>query len=177
MREEEKTPAEEWKKKPNLLGFIFERRRMPRHCLELSYSRLLKHPLSPVARRSAYAVLAIIIVMIVGTIGVKELTGSDWVYSFFYMSMIATGQGPPANNLNSPSAEIFIAIMAFVSVGTVITSVGVIFGPFFGYLFHIGVRFSEKELEKLESERQKKKVASGGMADSSSTTSSNNDNA
>jgi hypothetical protein len=126
----------------------------------LAYSRLFKHPLSPIARRSAWAILAIFIVMTIGTVGVKELTGSDWVYSFFFMSMIATGQGPPANNLTGAYAEIFVSIMAFVSVGTLITSIGVIFGPFFGYLFHKGVRFAEKEVEKLENETQKKRKAS-----------------
>jgi ABC-type phosphate/phosphonate transport system permease subunit len=116
----------------------------------MALNRIIRHPLSPIARRSAYALLAILIVMTIGTVGVKMLGGFNWVYSFFFMSMVATGQGPPSNNLNSSLAEIFVSIMAFVSVGTLITAIGVIFGPFFGYLFHKGVRFSEKEIEKLE---------------------------
>jgi ABC-type lipoprotein release transport system permease subunit len=40
--------------------------------------------------------------------------------------------------------------MAFVSIGTLITAVGTIFGPFLGYLFHKGVQFAEKEIEKKE---------------------------
>jgi hypothetical protein len=119
--------------------------------------KLFKHPLSPIARRSAFALIAIIIVMTIGTVGVKALdTQFSWVYSFFFMSMVATGQGPP-QNVNGDAAQIFVSIMAFISVGTLITSIGVIFGPFFGYLFHKGVRFSEREIERLESERQLKK--------------------
>jgi H+/gluconate symporter-like permease len=94
--------------------------------------------------------------MTIGTVGVKELAGKDWVYSFFFMSMVATGQGPPTN-VTGNYAEIFVSIMAFISVGTLITSIGVIFGPFFGYLFHKGVKFSEREIEKLEKEGKGKK--------------------
>jgi hypothetical protein len=122
----------------------------------MALSRLFRHPLSPVARRSAWALLAIFIVMTIGTVGVKELDKQfGWIYSFFFMSMVATGQGPP-QNVTGDIAEIFVSIMAFISVGTLITSIGVIFGPFFGYLLHKGVRFSEKEIEKLENERRKK---------------------
>lgn len=115
----------------------------------MAFSRVLRHPLSPIARRSAFALLAIVIVMTIGTVGVKELGGFAWIYSFFFMSMVATGQGPPTN-VTRNYAEIFVSIMAFISVGTLITAIGVIFGPFFGYLLHKGVHFSEKELEKLE---------------------------
>ncbi len=120
----------------------------------MALSRFLRHPLSPIARRSAWAILGIVVVMTVGTVGVKALDNRfDWVYSFFFMSMVATGQGPPTN-VSGSAAEIFVSIMAFISVGTLITSIGVIFGPFFGYLLHKGVRFSEKEIEKLEKKKQ-----------------------
>ncbi len=120
----------------------------------MALNRILRHPLSPIARRSAWAFLAIVIVMTIGTVGVKVLDQQfSWVYSFFFMSMVATGQGPPTN-VSGDYAEIFVSIMAFISVGTLITSIGVIFGPFFGYLFHKGVRFSEKEIEKLEKRKK-----------------------
>ena len=57
----------------------------------MALSRLLRHPLTPIARRSAFALLAIFIVMTIGTVGVKELAGKDWIDSFFFMSMVATG--------------------------------------------------------------------------------------
>ena len=119
----------------------------------MEFSHFFRHPLSPIARRSGWALLAIVIVMTIGTVGVKALDNQfDWVYSFFFMSMVATGQGPPTN-VSGASAEIFVSVMAFISVGTLITSIGVIFGPFFGYLFHKGVRFSEKEIERLEKKK------------------------
>jgi H+/gluconate symporter-like permease len=94
--------------------------------------------------------------MTIGTVGVKILDGYGWIYSFYFMSMVATGQGPP-NGVNGSYAQIFVSIMAFISVGTLITSIGVIFGPFFGYLFHKGVRFSEERIKRLEEERKKEK--------------------
>jgi ABC-type phosphate/phosphonate transport system permease subunit len=105
---------------------------------------LLKHPLSPISIRGLYAVVAIAAVMTIGTVGTKLLTGWAWIDSFYFMSMVATAQGPP----NSPPnfwSKIFIAIMAFVSIGTLITAIGTLFGPFLGYLLHKGVRYAEKQ--------------------------------
>ena len=91
--------------------------------------------------------------MTVGTVGIKLLAGWKWIDSFYFMAMLATAQGP---STSPPSfwAKIFAAVMAFVSVGTLITAVGVIFGPFLGYVFHKGVMFAEREFEE---ERLKKK--------------------
>ena len=114
----------------------------------MSFRRVFSHPLSPISRRALLAILAIATVMIVGVVGTKMLTGWAWIDSFYFMSMVATAQGPP----NAPPnfwAKIFVAIMAFVSIGTLITSIGVIFGPFLGYLFHKGVTYAEKEEEKI----------------------------
>lgn len=85
--------------------------------------------------------------MIIGTVGVKLLAGWNWIDSFYFMSMVATAQGPP----NAPPnfwSKIFVSVMAFVSIGTLITSIGVIFGPFLGYLFHKGMNFAELEIQK-----------------------------
>jgi hypothetical protein len=62
--------------------------------------------------------------------------------------MVATAQGPP----NSPPnfwSKIFIAFMAFISIGTLITAIGTAFGPFLGYLFHEGAHLAVEEEEKL----------------------------
>lgn len=113
----------------------------------------MRHPLSPIARRTAWALIAVIIVMAVGTVGTKELTGWGWVDSFYFMAMIATAEGPP-NAPPNPSAKIFISLMAFVSIGTLVTAIGTIFGPYLGYLLHKGIRFAEKEIEKIEKEKK-----------------------
>ena len=91
--------------------------------------------------------------MTVGTVGMKALTGWGWITSFYFMAMIGTAEGPPEVPPNAASS-IFAAVMAFISIGTLITSVGVIFGPYLGYLFHKGMRFSQKEIERQESEEK-----------------------
>ena len=91
--------------------------------------------------------------MTVGVIGTKLLTGWAWIDSFYFMSMVATAQGPP----NAPPnfwSKIFVAIMAFVSIGTLITSIGVIFGPFLGYVFHKGMNFAQLEIEKEKMKKE-----------------------
>jgi len=120
-----------------------------------------RHPLSPIARRTAWALIAIIAVMAVGTVGTKELTGWSWVDSFYFMAMVATAEGPP----NAPPnfwAKIFISLMAFVSIGTLITAIGTIFGPYLGYLIHKGIRFAEKEIEKIEKEKKAESARNQG---------------
>ena len=114
----------------------------------------LNHPLSPVTRRGLLAFFAVLLVMTIGTVGMQLLTGWTWVQAFYFMAMIATAEGPPINPPNDPSA-IFAAIMAFISIGTLITAIGVIFGPFLGYVFHKGITFAEKEREKEEMKKKK----------------------
>ena len=110
-------------------------------------ANVLKHPLSPITKRTLVAVIAILFVMTIGTVGLKILTNWDWVDSFYFMSMVATAQGPSIAPPNFWS-KIFVSIMAFISIGTLITSIGVVFGPFLGYVFHKGVLFAESEIEK-----------------------------
>jgi len=96
--------------------------------------------------------------MVVGVVGTKFLTGWTWIDSFYFMSMVATAQGPP----NAPPtfwSKIFVAIMAFVSIGTLITYIGVVFGPFLGYLFHKGVMFAEEEEERIRGGKKTKNEA------------------
>jgi hypothetical protein len=119
----------------------------------LAPRRLFNHPLSPLARRTAYACLVIIIVMTIGTTGIWLLTGWDWVDSFYFMAMIATAQGPP-NQPPNDAAKIFAAAMAFVSIGSLVTAIGTIFGPYLGYLFHKGVLFADREVARLETEHK-----------------------
>lgn len=95
--------------------------------------------------------------MTVGTVGMKALTGWDWVDSFYFMAMIATAQGPP-NQPPNDFAKIFAAIMAFVSIGALVTAIGTIFGPYLGYLFHRGASLADREIEKIEEERKEREA-------------------
>jgi ABC-type phosphate/phosphonate transport system permease subunit len=116
-------------------------------------NRIFSHPLSPISQRGLFAILAIIVVMTVGTVGTKLLTGWAWIDSFYFMSMVATAQGPP----NAPPnfwSKIFIALMAFVSIGTLITAIGTLFGPFLGYLFHKGAHYAIEQEVKLGQEKK-----------------------
>ncbi len=115
--------------------------------------KILRHPLSPITRRALVALVAVVSVMAVGTIGMKALTGWTWIDSFYFTAMIATAQGPP----NPPPnflAKVFAAVMAFVSIGVLITSIGTLFGPYLGYLFHKGVMFAEREREREEAKKK-----------------------
>ena len=73
------------------------------------------------------------------------------MYSFFFISMLATGEGP-ATNPSTQLGQIFASVMAFVSVGTVVVALIYLFGPFFGRF----LKFSEVELKKEEGIIKKK---------------------
>jgi hypothetical protein len=83
-------------------------------------------------------------IMIIGTVGVHFIEKMPYLDAFYFMSMIATGQGPfytPGTALG----KIFVAIMAFLSVGIGVAALGFLFGPFMGELWHIGrIKFEEK---------------------------------
>ncbi len=97
-------------------------------------------------------------VMTIGTVGMKSLTGWRWIDSFYFMAMVATAQGPPSAPTTFWS-KIFAAVMAFVSIGTLITAIGTIFGPFLGYVAHKGVHFAEKELERKQNREKEEPVS------------------
>lgn len=87
--------------------------------------------------------------MLVGTVGVHCIEQMSYLDAFYFMSMIATGQGP-FYTPHTTTGKIFIAFMSFVSVGAVVTSLGFLFGPFMGQLWHIGrVTFEEETSSKI----------------------------
>ncbi len=97
--------------------------------------------------RAATSLGLIVAVVLVGTIGMHLIEGWSYLDSFYFTSFIATGQGPPGNlALNDPSGKIFSSVLAFVSVGTVITALLFLFGPFRGRLLREG----EEKLEEFE---------------------------
>lgn len=88
-------------------------------------------------------------VVIIGTLAMHAIEGWSYLDSFYFTSFIATGQGPPGN-LQPASAlgKVFSSVLAFVSVGTVITALLFLFGPFLGRVLRAG----EEKLEKVEKE-------------------------
>ena len=88
-------------------------------------------------------------VMVIGTVGMHRLEGLSYLDAFYFMSMIATAQGPAAAP-TTPAGKLFVSIMAFLSVGAVIAALGFLFGPFFGKLWRVGVEKMEDEPRHLK---------------------------
>jgi len=101
--------------------------------------------LHPFIRRAAYSVAVILGVLIIGTLGFHFIEHYSYTYSFFFISMLATGEGP-VTNPSTHMGLIFASVMAFVSIGTVVVALVYLFGPFFGRF----LKFGEVELKKEE---------------------------
>ena len=94
--------------------------------------------------------------LLIGTLGIHRLEGFSYIDSFFFSSMIATGQGPVGSLVPQTTAgKIFTAILAFVSVGTLLAALGFVFGPFLGKLWKIGFMKLEEEIHTLRGDRDK----------------------
>jgi len=102
-------------------------------------------------RRALYSLLAVVAVLVVGTIGFQAVAGFGWINAFYFESMLATGQGPPTP-LTTDSAKLFASAMAFLSVGTVITTLLFNIGPIVGRLWREGLEDVERKLHRLETE-------------------------
>ncbi len=109
--------------------------------------------------RALYSLSLIAAVVLAGTVAMHFIEGWSYLDSFYFTSFIATGQGPPANlEPGSTLGKVFSSILAFVSVGTVVTALLFLFGPFLGRVLRAGeekLEEVEKEVEGLE-KRQKK---------------------
>ena len=96
-------------------------------------------------RRAFYSVVLVASVLIIGTIGFHYIENYSYIDSFYFISMLATAQGPastPATSLG----KIFASIMAFVSVGTVVVATVFLLGPFLRKV----VRTEEERLKDEE---------------------------
>ncbi len=111
-----------------------------------------KHPYHSSYFRTAYSCILICLVMTVGTIGVHFIEHMPWSDAFYFMSMIATAQG--ANyEPQTVLGKVFIAAMAFVSVGAVVAALGFLFGPFLGKVFLVGEHTFEEEIKSVKHKR------------------------
>ncbi len=96
--------------------------------------------------------------MLVGTEGMVLLEGWTYVDAFYFMSLIATTQGP-ARSPATDGGKIFASAMAFLSVGAAISAIGFVFGPLFGTLFQEGIEYLEKEKRKVKDRLEHKTEA------------------
>lgn len=99
--------------------------------------------------RAAYSFSLIAAVVLIGSVAMHFIEGWNYLNSFYFISFIATGQGPPSNLEPATTAgKLFASVIAFVSVGTVITALLFLFGPFLGAVLREG----EEKVEDLERE-------------------------
>ena len=109
-----------------------------------------KHHYHSPLHRGLYSLGLVLGIMLIGTLGIHQLEGFSWVDSFFFTSMIATGQGPVGPLIpQTVAGKIFTSILAFVSVGILLAALGFVFGPFLGKLWRIGVLKLEEEIRTL----------------------------
>jgi len=110
--------------------------------------RVVRHPLSPFKRKTLYSIAVVALVLAVGTEGMHVLEGWSYVDSFYFISLIATAQGP-GSIPRTDAGKIFASLMAFVSVGAVLSALAFVFGPLFGTLLKVGIDYVEREEEKI----------------------------
>ncbi len=96
-------------------------------------------------RRGVYSLLFVAAIVTIGTLGMHRLEGMSYLDAFYFISMIATAQGPAAAPVTT-AGKLFVSFMAYVSVGSVVAALGFFFGPFFGQLWHLGVKWLEEEV-------------------------------
>ena len=87
--------------------------------------------------------------MAIGTIGMMILEGWDLVTSFYFISLLATAEGP-AQLPMTVGGKIFASFMAFLSIGAAITAITFTFGPLFGSILKEGFAYVEREEDKLK---------------------------
>ena len=114
-------------------------------------TRRQAHLTKTARQRLVYALVGIAVVLFAGALGFHIVAGFDAVDSIYFESMLATGQGPPFL-LPSDNAKIFASVMAFVSVGSVVSTLLFAVGPVVRQVWHNSLVYVEEEVRALENE-------------------------
>jgi len=122
---------------------------------ERGIARIVRHPLSPFKKRAFISIMILAVVMAIGTIGMMALEGWDPVTSLYFMSLLATAEGP-AQAPVTVGGKIFASVMAFFSIGAAISAITFTFGPLFGSILKEGFAYVEKGENKLKKELEHK---------------------
>ncbi len=101
-------------------------------------SKPLHHHYRSFWKRGWHALILVSIVMAVGTLTLRWLEHWSLLDSFYFMSMLATAQGSAVTPATA-AGKLFAALFAFISVGSVLTALGFLFGPFLGQVWHFEV--------------------------------------
>jgi hypothetical protein len=129
--------------------FVFYRN--CRHIAPVVPTREEPHLTKSARRRLVYALAGIAVVLAVGTLGFHLIAGLDLVNSLYFESMLATGQGPPLT-LTTDSAKLFASVMAFVSVGSVVSALLFSVGPVVRIVWHNSLVWVQREVRDLEND-------------------------
>jgi hypothetical protein len=120
--------------------------------IPLPRRRHRRHLVSPSQLRLAvYALIAVGVCELVGTVGFHVMENFTWVDSFYEESMLATGQGP-AINLTHDSSKIFASIMGFISLGSTLTSIVVALAPIVARFWHEARLVAERDAREIEAD-------------------------
>lgn len=111
--------------------------------------------MSPFKRKTLYSIGIVALILGVGTEGMHLLEGWPYVDSFYFISLIATTQGPSVIP-KTDAGKIFASLMAFVSVGAVLSAVAFVFGPLIGTILKVGIDYVEKEEQKIKAKVEHK---------------------
>jgi hypothetical protein len=106
-------------------------------------------------KRAGSSFALIVAVVLVGMLGIHQLEGYSFVDSFYFIAMLATGEGPAAAPVTE-GGKIFAGLMAFVSVGAVLTALFFLLGPFLGSVLRLGLERIEEEAEKEKEKIEKR---------------------
>ena len=107
------------------------------------------HPYHSFLRRAVYSVALVGSVLLIGTLGFHYIEHYSYVDSFYFVSMLATAEGP-ASTPTTALGKIFASAIAFFSIGTVIFATAFLLGPFLGKLIRIGEeKFKRDEKEAM----------------------------
>ena len=114
-----------------------------------------RHPYHSFRRRAIYSISLVAGVLFIGTLAFHFIEGYSYINAFYFVSMLATAQGPAATPATD-IGKIVAAIIAFVSVGSVVGASIFLFGPFLGKLMKIGEEKLDDEEKAIEKDLKKK---------------------
>src|SRR5512132_926577 len=105
-----------------------------------------RHFILRMLRNGAIALGLVGASLAIGVLGYHSLGGLSWEESFYYSSMILSGEGPPPDPALTTAAlvrlHIFVGLYALFSGVTFLTTVGVLFAPAlhrFLHRFHLDI--------------------------------------
>ena len=107
-----------------------------------------KHHIHAFLNRGLHCLGLILFILGLGTIGIRVFEHLSYIDAFYFTCMIATGQGPAPNvSPVTVYGKLFTCLLAFVSTGSMVASLGYLFGPMMGHLWKLGLTKVEAELE------------------------------